>query len=339
MARSLRRLVNSVAPDQNNSISLSGAEFNSDSAGDIETDYTFYDDAEYASVALFFPGSIVRLATSASRLCPTTGTVDATKGAELKVAIGYANDNGLRVLVDLHDYGRKYISSVERQIGSAEYTQANFVSDLTAIATYLDGTAGFWGIGLSNEPHDMLTATDSSNYNTIATWTLAANAGTLAIKGVSSDIKTLVCTDNWSGFQNLVATYPTNPFTNTDYVEIHCYFDSDNSGAYSGANTYFSGSGRDIRYGGETLDACAIWARDNDTKLWIGEVGVPAYDEAYITMLNDLYKVVALNNDVIKGTNYWAIKTGWYISANNACDLTNAQEQMSVVGHYVGVNL
>lgn len=334
MARTLRRPIGPVQAAANFGINLSGGEFNSDSAGTINTNYTFYDNAEYASIAGSFPGAIIRLPTSVSRLCPTVGTVNTTKGNELLAAMTLAGNNGLRVLVDLHDYGRKNISGVSRLIGSAEYTQANFVSDIQAVATFVKDHTALWGIGISNEPHDMGTPTSSGNYLT-STWTQAANAATAAVKGVASSIKTCVCTDNWSGFQNLTSTYPTNPFTNTDYVEIHAYFDSDNSGAYSSANASLAGSGRDVRYGGDTLAACATWARANNTKLIVGETGVPAADEGYLTLLNDFYRVACDNQDVVKAVFFWAKKTGWYISAT-AIDLTNTQGQAKIVTKFRG---
>ncbi len=335
MARTLRRTVNPIIANLNFGLALSGGEFNSNSAGTIDQDYTFYDNAEIASIATKFPGTILRLSTSISRLCPTTGSVNSTKGTELTTVMTRAANNGLRVLVDLHDGGAKWVSGTERKIGSAQYTQANFVSDLTAIATYLKDHTALWGIGLSNEPNNMPVVTDSSNYNTTSTWTLAANAGTAAIKGVSSAIKTVVCTDNYSGFQNLVSTYPTNPFTNTDYVEIHAYFDSTNEGFYQNANAYFSGSSRDVRYGGDTLSDCIAWARSNSTKLLIGEVGIPSYDEGYFTMLNDFYKVAATNSDVVKAIFYWAKRTGWYVSITGST-ITDPNNQSKIYLKYTG---
>lgn len=51
MARTLRRFVDPVRAGLNFGINLSGGEFNRDSAGTIDTNYTFYDNVEYASIA------------------------------------------------------------------------------------------------------------------------------------------------------------------------------------------------------------------------------------------------------------------------------------------------
>src|ERR1035437_6872304 len=122
--RSLRRLSSLVTVPLSIGMSLSGGEFNSNIAGTLNTDYTFYDTTQHASLATHFPGSVVRLSTTIARLCPTIGTVDTTKGGELKTAIGYANTNGLKVLVDLHDGAGKWISGTNYKVGSVTYTQA-----------------------------------------------------------------------------------------------------------------------------------------------------------------------------------------------------------------------
>jgi len=336
--RPKRRLVDPVSAGFNSGINLSGAEFNPNIAGSKDTNYTYYDNSEYTSIATYFPGAVIRLPVVISRLCPTIGTVDSTKGTELTDAMTLAGNNGLRVLLDLHDYGAKYISGTQRRIGSAEYSQANYVDDMEAIATYVKDHSALWGIGISNEPNNMPVATTSSNYNSTATWTLAANAACAAIKAIDPTLILTVCTDNYSGFQNLTSTYPTNPFTNCDYIEIHAYFDSDNSGAYSGANASLNGSGRDVFYAGDMLNTCAQWARSNNVNLIIGETGIPANDQGYITMLNDFYSVAQMNNDVIKSVFFWAKKTGWYVSAT-ASDVTNNLQQGAVHNKFQGNNL
>lgn len=332
--RSKRLMVDPANSGFNSGINLSGAEFNPDIAGTKDTNYTYYDNSEFASIASKFPGAIIRLPVAISRLCPTIGTVNSTKGTELTDAMTLAGNNGLRVLLDLHDYGAKYITGVQRRIGSAEYTQANYVDDMEAIATYVKDHSALWGIGISNEPNNMPVATTSSNYLT-STWTAAANAACAAIKAIDPTLILTVCTDNYSGFQNLTSTYPANPFTNCDYVEIHAYFDSDNSGAYSGAGAFFEGSTRDIYYAGDTLQTCADWARANNTQLIVGEVGVPANSQGYLTMINDFYRVAQMNNDVIKAVFFWAKKTAWYVSAT-ATDVTNEEQQAKVHNKFRG---
>ena len=79
------------------------------------------------------------------------------------------------------------------------------------VATQWLNETGVWGYDIMNEPHDMPVATTSANYNTTATWTLAARAAITAIRAVDTSKAIVVETDQWAGAQSFVSQYGANP--------------------------------------------------------------------------------------------------------------------------------
>ena len=74
-------------------------------------------------------------------------------------AIGRANAYGMRVILDIHNYGAYWLSDgtqgVRRAVGSAEVTVDHFATLWRMLSTSFRATPGLVGYGLMNEPVGM----------------------------------------------------------------------------------------------------------------------------------------------------------------------------------------
>lgn len=283
-------------------INYSGMEFNTSTLpGTAGQDFFLATtaDHQYATNKGF---NIVRLALAWERVQPTKG------GALSETYMGYvdtfitnAATYGWKVLLELHNYGGRKVAGTDQVINDGVLTYADFNDVWTRIASRYSDNDTVWGYDLMNEPHDMPVSTSSSTYNSTATWTIAAQGAINAIRAVDMEHYIVVETDNFSGFQNFFSdgaghgATPTPWWTDSAsklYYSVHCYFDSNNSGAYSGANESFAGSGRDIRYAGDTIKLVLDWGVANNIKFVIGEYGVKNEDDGWLVMMNDFLNVI-----------------------------------------------
>lgn len=346
MARSLRLRAQPGRAAGGRGLNYSGMEFNTSTLpGTAGQDFFLATttDHRYATAKGF---NLVRLAVAWERCQPTkSGSLDATYMGYIDTFITNAKTYGWKVLIEFHNFGGRKVSGTDHVINDGTLTYSDFNDVWTKIATRYAAETGVWGYDLMNEPHGMPVATTSSNYNSTATWTVAAQGAINAIRAVDTSHYIVVCTDNFSGFQNFFsdsAGHGANPspwWTDSAsklYYSVHCYFDSDNSGAYSGANQYFSGSGRDIRYAGDTIKLVLDWGVANNVNFVIGEYGVRNEDPAWIVMENDFLNVV--------DSYPTAIALGWafgsaYTSATTFSPLqsyTVDRAQMQVAAMHLG---
>lgn len=342
--RSLRRrgspARNSVVP---RGVNIAGLEFApSTIPGSEGTNYTKNTVNEFAYTKL--KGfNLVRLPFTWNRIQPTLGAaLDGTYKSYIDQCITWASANGLKVLLDLHSYGRYYVGGVEKAIGEAGGpTQANYADLWDRISAAYAGNTTVWGYGLMNEPHDMPVPTSPSTYNSTATITLAYQAAINAIRANDTTHYITACTDSYGGFQSFFTTHGSNPTpwltdsANKLYYELHAYFDSNNSGSYAGNDANFLSSGRDVRYGGDTLEPVAQWAQNQGVKLFIGEFGVPKTDEGWLTVLADFLNVCDKYNIP---TTYWVLGQ-WIVDGISTQPTNNYltdSGQMVVLDKYLG---
>jgi endoglucanase len=293
------------------------------------TNYTQNDEAEYKRLSLL-GFKVVRVPIKIERLQPTDGgSFDATYKGYINNQFTWAKKYGMQVWLDIHNYGGRYISGTFRKIGSAEYPIANYAAFIKKIAQEWKNEAGLKGVCLMNEPHDMPTATTSSNYNTTSTNYLMIQAAIDEWETEDTSKELSACTDGWSGVQNFFNTYGANPtpfwsYQGTFYYELHSYWDSNNSGQYS--DRFAVGNGRDVTYAGDKLKDVAEWAKQYDVKLMIGEFGYPEDDESWGVMANDFLNVADEYNIP---TFYWSAG----IWANEPITLSSTQ--LRVVGKHL----
>lgn len=304
---------------------------------------------------------IIRLPFLWERAQPTVGgALDETYMGYIDTIINtWAPAAGLKVLLDCHNYGGRDVSGTPRKIGSAQLTQANFTDLWTKVATRYTGNANVWGYDIMNEPNNMPVETNTSTYNSTATWYLAANAAITAIRAVDTGHYLVVCADNYSGLQQFVSNYGANPspwltdsVPNKLYYSWHYYADPNHSGDYTGANATFVGSGVGLGDGGDYLTTVVTWAINRNLTIggypavFIGEYGVPnknlyiggsvqTTDEGWLTVLNDFLNVMDAHK--VAGTQ-WAAGQ-WYGGLSTVqpdSTLTIDTDQMKILRQHLG---
>jgi hypothetical protein len=187
----------------------------------------------------------VRLPVAWERLQPTLSTaLDTTGLSALDGMLTAARQAGVRVVIDLHNYGYYTdASNVAHALGDATLTQAAFVDFWTRLSAWVSATATrsgtVIGYGLMNEPHDLPGGT--------ATWTNAAQAVLTAIRAGSDTRLVLVAGYAWSSLTNWPTTHPSGFITDTatNFVyEAHHYWDTASvQGSRTGTYQQSNGSG------------------------------------------------------------------------------------------------
>ncbi len=153
--------------------------------------------------------TLIRLPISWERMQPTlNGPLNSTYLAGLKTFLNLAAQDGMQVIVDLHNYGRynanwakdaaanygivgpdPYGSGV---IGSAAVPISAFADLWHKVASALAGTPGLAYYDIMNEPHDMGAAN---------IWPTAAQAAVNAIRSVDMNTNILVEGTQWASAQ------------------------------------------------------------------------------------------------------------------------------------------
>lgn len=173
--------------------------------------------------------TLVRLPVRWERVQPTLGgPLDAAEVARITDAVARAAAAGLRVVIDIHNYGAYWLSDgsqgVRRAIGSPEVTVAHFASLWANLSAAFKANAGVAGYGLMNEPVGMAGP---------AAWEQASQAAVSAIRHNGDTKLVLVPGYNWSGAQQWTAQHPRAWIADANVrYEAHHYWDRDSSGAY-----------------------------------------------------------------------------------------------------------
>lgn len=181
-----------------------------------------------------------------------------------------AQANGMKVLIDLHNYAR-YRKVL---IGSEDVPVAAFARFWKRLAAELKSHPAVFAWGLMNEPHQ-----------TGGTWPAIAQAGVDAIRSEDSTRPIYVGGDNWSNAQTWPAQHPA-PFVNDPanriVYEAHVYFDDDFSGRYKVP----LGAGVDAAArAAQRLQPFIDWLKKHNQRGAIGEVGVPMDDPRWLQAL------------------------------------------------------
>ena len=180
-----------------------------------------------------------------------------------------AQANGMKVLVDLHNYAR-YRKVL---IGSEDVPVASFASFWERLAAALKAHPAVFAWGLMNEPH-----------HTNGTWPAIAQAGINAIRSEDTTRPIYVSGDNWSNSQTWPVQHPvpfvTDPANKIVY-EAHIYFDDDFSGKYKTP----IGSADVAARATQRLQPFLTWLQAHNQRGAIGETGVPMDDPRWLEAL------------------------------------------------------
>ncbi len=305
-------------------VNLSGMEYNGSATARPNYDYAVPTQAELAYY--HSQGTdLIRLPISWETLQPTLGgPLNQTYLSEIKGVVNEAAALGMKVIIDMHDYG----GYNGQKIGGGTVTDANFANVWTQLATAFAGNSGIAGYDLMNEPNGMPNA---------QAWPDAAQAAITAIRKVDTSSAIYVEGDDWSsagdwsqvngGLASLV-----DPSNNLIF-SAHVYLDNDNSG------THFdwaqqAAAGDTTQLGVERLSNFVAWLQANNLKGDVGEIGAGNDSAEWIASLNNTLAYAKANNLQV---TYWA-GGPWLGSYAMSVEPTNgvAAPQMAVLDAYSG---
>jgi endoglucanase len=309
-------------------VNISGLEMNPGTLpGTANTDYAVPTSDELA----YYQGkgvNIIRLPILWERLQPGVLSGNSRLNepylALIKQVIGAANQLGMRVIVDLHNYGQ-YVGN---KIGNGVLTSSQFANLWYQLAGVLTNVAGVAGYDIMNEPNGMPSA---------AAWPYAAQNAVSAIRFVDNHTHIYVEGDDWSTapeWQNVNGHLSINDPANRIIYSAHVYGDRDSSG------THFVWS-QEVQYGvtvntiAERLEPFIEWCAKRNVACNIGEVGVGNDSPEWNTEL--AHGLAAASQAGLLSFDYWAGGL-WWGSYPMSIEPRNGQQrpQMDVVGQYAG---
>ncbi|WP_101048414.1 glycoside hydrolase family 5 protein [Macromonas nakdongensis] len=173
---------------------------------------------------------------------------------------------GMRVLIDLHNYGR-----YQKKIVGTPDVPADAFGDVWArIAKVMKNKRAVYAFGLMNEPHD-----------TQGYWHKVAQAGVDGVRSVDMDRWIYVAGESWSNSQRWPVVNPetfVSDIAKKVVYEAHTYFDDDFSGRYRNP----VGNVNMALRAEQRLQPFLDWLRRTGQKGAIGEFGVPMDDPRWI---------------------------------------------------------
>ncbi len=312
-------------------VNLCGAEFGQyNLPGTYGTDY-IYPDTDTIRYFLAKGMTTIRLTFRWERLQRTLGgELDATELARMHATVETITDAGGTVILDPHAHNTTGYH--DQILGTGEVTEdafADFWSRLAAEFADNDRVA----FGLINEPHDIQAAT----------WLSAANAAIAGIRDTGATNLILVPGINWTSSFSWYDDhgYGSNAETMTGIVdsqdnfavEVHLYFDEDNSGTTSDVVS--------PTIGREHLADFVYWCRTHDMRGFLGEVGAPATDEGDAVLDDTLNYIETEADDVFFGWTYWAAGQWWpederfSIQPADPTDFDQEDQQLTVMSPYL----
>ncbi len=268
---------------------------------------------------------LIRLPISWTTLQPTlNGPLDATYLANIESVVSNAASLGMKVIIDLHDYG----AYNGNDIGGGTVTDADFANFWKQLAGALAGKPGLGGYDLMNEPNNMPSAT---------AWTSAAQAAITSIRTVDMSTPIYVEGNHWANSYDWSQVNPgftmlSDPANNLIF-EAHVYLDSNDSGTnFDWAQQ--ASQGVTTETGVQRLQDFVTWLQDNHLKGMVGEVGVGNNNSDWLTALDNTLAYAKANN---LETTYWAAGSWWgnYPMSVEPQGGVNAP-QMAVLDKYSG---
>lgn len=281
-------------------VNLAGAEFGQDFPGEYNRTYTYPSASEldyYSSKNL----KLIRLPFKWERVQMSPGSeLNTAEINRIRNFLHEADGRGMRVILDLHNYGRYQMGSDQYIIGS-EKISINHIADFwQKLAVKLKDESQIWGYGIMNEPNNLLEN---------PTWFNIAQEIIDSIRVVDSTTTIIVGGESWSSaerwrqesdnLKNLV-----DPCNNLVF-EAHVYFDEDASGKYTGSfNTELATDTTGV----ERVRPFIEWIHENNLRGFVGEYGIPGDDDRWLYTLENFLSY--LSSEGVNGT-YWAGGPWW----------------------------
>ena len=269
-------------------VNLSGAEYGNPVTGVLNYDYTYPTTSEvdyFASLGL----NVIRIPVSWQRLQPAQyGALSKTQLASLDKLVAYAATKGVKVDIDLHNYGMAFGGDV----GSTTTPDSSLANFWSQMAAHYHNSPNVI-FGLMNEPHDQsatawaTAAQDSVN-------AIRATGATQEILASGSDWDTA---SSWVSSGNAAAVGRIADQDNNLVLEVHQYFNQGSTGT--------STSVLSPTIGPDSLASITQWAADNSKKLFLGEFGAGS-DSASLVALGNTLSYINGHSNVWQGGTYWA---------------------------------
>ncbi|MBU2950379.1 cellulase family glycosylhydrolase [Tamlana agarivorans] len=281
-------------------VNLAGADFGSNMPGTFGVDYTYPTENEldyYKSKGL----TLVRLPFKWERIQPSlNGSLNLNELRRIKDVLNAAENRNMQVILDLHNYCRYKLNGQEVIIGSSQLSIAHIKDLWTKLAIELKDHSNIWGYGIMNEPHDLLAN---------APWFDTAQNIIDGIRTNDTQTNIIVGGDSWSSAERWMQYSDNlknlNDPANKLIFEAHVYFDNDASGTYKGS---YDAEGAYPNIGIDRVAPFVNWLQANDLNGFVGEYGVPANDNRWLTALDNFLN--HLKQNCINGT-YWAGGPWW----------------------------
>ncbi|GAC1412750.1 MAG: hypothetical protein NVSMB66_2650 [Candidatus Doudnabacteria bacterium] len=279
-------------------LNVSGAEFGGPNLpGILNKDYVYAGDAsEYH----YYSGKglkLVRVPIKWERLQPNPlGTLSATDVAGVHAMLAAANASNLKVILDLHNYGKYYETAMVTN------DSAKFADLWQKLAGEFKNDPGLYGYELMNEPHDLPGGSDS--------WAQLAQAGTDGVRKSDQNAWVLVPGYEWQSAARWVDVNTNLNVKDTSGKIIyaaHQYFDRDNSGTYVGS---YEAEGGSPNIGTDRLQPFLNWLAQKNAKGMLTEYGIPDNDPRWLTVLDNFMNKLNNSPNIVGGT-YWAAGPWW----------------------------
>lgn len=239
-----------------------------------------------------------------------------------------ADERGLKIILDLHNYGRRKVGEQTYILGEPELPLEALGDFWKRLAAELqEYKSCIYGYGLMNEPHDMLEHTP---------WVKIAQACISEIRKVDTVTTIIVGGNHWSSAERWLLVsdelkYLYDPADNLVF-EAHCYFDEDASGVYR--RSYDEEKAHPY-VGIVRLRPFVQWLKANNLRGFVGEYGIPATDNRWAVCLEHM--LAYMQEQGVNGT-YWAAGARWnnyILGVQPKNNYTTDMPQVSILTEYL----
>lgn len=181
---------------------------------------------------------LVRIPFRWERIQPVRGqSLDAAELQRLRAAVARAGAAGLRVVLDLHNYGGYYQDvagvGVRRVLGTDKLPTTQFAELWGRISKAFQSNPVVLGYGLMNEPAEMVAV---AGLTPAKVWEKASQAAVSRIRSNLDKKHVLVAGYGWSGAQRWTSMHAVPWIVDgakATVYEAHHYWDRDSSGTYA----------------------------------------------------------------------------------------------------------
>jgi endoglucanase len=311
-------------------INLAGAEFGLNNLpGVYNTDYTYPTVAEikYFSAKGF---TLLRLPFRWERIQQALGgSLDTTQVRYINTFIDSCAVYGMKVILDMHNYGKYYINQqpYSLSITKGDTLNIKYLADAwTKIATVFKQKKNIYGYDIMNQP-------DSLNTDV---WPIAAQTTIDAIRTIDFSTNILIdgekrsLAECWANCNDALKKL-IDPSNKIIYI-AHCFFDKDGVGNYT--STSYDSLEADIYTGVKRVTPFVEWLKLYNKKGIVASYGIPNNDYRWLSLLDTFMNYISSN---CVGGTYWAAGPWWhnYTLSAEPDSLGNDKVQMQILTKYL----